>query len=62
MSFDDEEHDAYVDGVLAGLQAGLPNKPSPQALKWSEVIRWMEKWGIEVENKAFDELKEIIDE
>ena len=31
-----------------------------QALKWSEVVRWLEKWGIEVENKAFDELKEII--
>ena len=31
-----------------------------QALKWSEVLRWLEKWGIEVENKAFDELKEII--
>ena len=31
-----------------------------QSLKWSEVLRWLEKWGIEVENKAFDELKEII--
>ena len=37
----------------------VPKNLDP-TLKWSEVVRWLEKWGIEVENKAFDELKEII--
>ena len=51
---DDPVIEEFWREVVRALDSNNP------VLKWSEVLRWLEKWGIEVENDSMDELEQII--